>query len=102
MAVGNMKQSYKKKKRRNLLRIFNHKHIILSYKREQWSGASWMDLLFETWILVTKYIPIFRIYICSHKNMFSSMVHRDEFSEKRLTNQSEEKEKSDCSYIKTL
>lgn len=30
------------------------------------------------------------------------MVHGDEFSEKRLTNQPEEKEKSDCSYIKTL
>jgi len=29
------------------------------------------------------------------------MVHRDEFSEKTLTNQPEEKEKSDCCYIKT-
>lgn len=34
MAVGNMKQSNKKKKRRDLLRIFNDKHIILSYKKK--------------------------------------------------------------------
>lgn len=30
------------------------------------------------------------------------MVHRNEFSEKKLTNQTEEKEKSDCPYDKTL